>query len=189
MIFKSKKLKLNSIKCIFYHEFRCRKLFSLRISFESKINCINLHFILHSKYSIVNHQQTLSLSLCQSFLLLWYKTHLDFRKKNFDFVDDFFLLSPFTALQITPSSTAISHFDLDLDLDLMTVFFCFETSKSVQSLDFIVVFDACSCFFDVVKFCKKLNITLRVIAHSNWYAACVAQAQRIFDDETSQYLC
>lgn len=84
-------------------------------------------------------------------------THLDFRKKNFDFMYDFFLVFPFTALQMMASSTAKSHFDLD---------FCdFDAPKRMPSLDFLVTFDDCSCcFFDVVKFCKKLNITLRVIA-------------------------
>lgn len=85
-------------------------------------------------------------------------THLDFRRKNFDFMDDFFLVFPFTALQMMASSTAKSHFNLD---------FCdFDVPKSMPSLDFLVTFDDCSCccFFEVVKFCKKLNITLRVIA-------------------------
>lgn len=89
------------------------------------------------------------------------KTHLDLRKKNFDFIDDFFLFFPFAVLQMMASSIANSYFDLD---------FCdFDTPKIALSLDFIVVLDACNCcccFFDVVKFCKKLNITLRVIAHS-----------------------
>lgn len=111
----------------------------------------------HSKSVAYNGEKSFP-SLSADTFFLRYKTHLDFRRKNFGLVDVFFLLFPFTA------SSDISHFNFDLK----EVFRDFDTPKSVQSLDVIVVFDDCNfcCFFDVVKLCKKLNITLRVIAHS-----------------------
>lgn len=98
------------------------------------------------------------------------KTHLDFRRKNFDLEDVFFLFFPFTIDAFVLSIFSISHFNFALVALLVL-----DTPNNVLSLIFLLVVEACSwfccCFFDVVKFCIKQNITLRVIAYLSTFRA------------------
>lgn len=116
------------------------------------------------------------------FRVIWIETHLDFlKKKLFALEVVFFFVFPFTAdtLQRLSSALSFSHFNLAL-----VTLSDFETPNNVPSLIFLLLLEACSWFcwffFDVVKFCKKQNITLRVIAHLSTiramitYIKCVA---------------
>lgn len=95
------------------------------------------------------------------------QTHLDLRRKNFDLEEVFFFVFPFT---MDDSATVLSIFSISHFNFALVALFDFDTPNNVLSLIFLLLPEPCSwfdcCFFDVVKFCKKQNITLRVISQS-----------------------